>query len=145
MSADGQYVKNTPTGAPDERARLILRTLVEEFIREGQPVGFVHAGFGPNEEESDVSTELGTTCALVPTTDEMAYAETNLTVRWYLKDAKRDPRFLLRRELQRKRVTNAYDVVLLDCPPFINISCVNALGASDYVLVPVLPSRPATA
>jgi cellulose biosynthesis protein BcsQ len=86
----------------------------------------------------------GTTCSLVPTTDEMAYAETNLTVRWFLKDSKRDPRFLLRKELQLKRVTNEYDIVLLDCPPFINISCVNALAASDYVLVPVLPSRPVT-
>ncbi|MBN9517149.1 AAA family ATPase [bacterium] len=86
----------------------------------------------------------GATCSLVPTTDEMAYAETNLTVRWFLKDARRDPRFLLRKELQLKRVTNQFDVVLLDCPPLINISCVNALAASDYVLVPVMPSKQAT-
>src|SRR5204863_208329 len=57
---------------------------------------------------------------------------------------KRDPRFLLRREVHLKRVTNEFDVVLLDCPPFINVSCVNALAASDYVLVPVMPSKPAT-
>jgi cellulose biosynthesis protein BcsQ len=86
----------------------------------------------------------GFVCSLIPTTDEMVYAETNLTVRWYLKESKRDPRFLLRRELQLKRVTNDYDIVLLDCPPFINISCVNALAASDYVLVPVMPSKQAT-
>jgi cellulose biosynthesis protein BcsQ len=83
-------------------------------------------------------------CSLVPTTDEMVYSETNLTVRWYLKDSKRDPRFLLRKELQFRRVTNEFDIVLLDCPPFINISCVNALAASDYVLVPVMPSKQAT-
>jgi chromosome partitioning protein len=52
---------------------------------------------------------------------------------------------LLRRELQFKRITSNYDLVLLDCPPLINICCVNALAASDYVLVPILPSKQATA
>ena len=32
-------MKRNTTAAPDERARHILRTLVEEFIRDGQPVG----------------------------------------------------------------------------------------------------------
>jgi chromosome partitioning protein len=86
----------------------------------------------------------GTGSKLVPTADVMAYAETNLTVRWFLRESRRDPRFLLRRELHLKRVSSQFDVVLLDCPPFINISCVNALAASDYVLVPVLPSKQAT-
>jgi cellulose biosynthesis protein BcsQ len=82
---------------------------------------------------------------LVPTTDSLAYAETNLTIRWLLREGTRDPRFLLRRELQLKRVTNSYDIILLDCPPLINICCVNALAASDYLLIPVLPSQQATA
>jgi cellulose biosynthesis protein BcsQ len=81
---------------------------------------------------------------LVPTTDTLAYAETNLTIRWLLREGNRDPRFLLRRELQLKRVTGRYDIVLLDCPPLINVCCVNALAASDYLIVPVLPSRQAT-
>lgn len=80
---------------------------------------------------------------LVPTTDAQAYAETNLTVRWFLKDSRRDPRFLLRRELQMKKVTGFFDVVLIDCPPLLNVSCVNALAASDYVLIPVMPSAQA--
>jgi cellulose biosynthesis protein BcsQ len=82
---------------------------------------------------------------LVPTTDHLAYAETNLTIRWLLREGNKDPRFLLRRELQYKRITKDYDIVLLDCPPLINICCVNALAASDYVLVPILPSKQATA
>jgi cellulose biosynthesis protein BcsQ len=82
---------------------------------------------------------------LVPTTDQLAYAETNLTIRWLLRDSNRDPRFLLRKELHLKRITGRYDVVLLDCPPLVNVSCVNALAASDYVLVPILPSKQATA
>jgi cellulose biosynthesis protein BcsQ len=86
----------------------------------------------------------GTKSALVPTTDNLAYAELKLTVRWFLRDSARDPRFLLRRELQLKRVTDAFDVVLLDCPPLLNTCCVNALAASDYVLVPVMPSKQST-
>ncbi|MFL5240669.1 MAG: ParA family protein [Gemmataceae bacterium] len=82
---------------------------------------------------------------LVPTTDELTYAEMNLTMRWLLREEGfRDPRFMLRRELQRERLTRQFDIVLLDCPPFINISCVNALAACDYVVVPIMPSKPAT-
>lgn len=90
-------------------------------------------------------TAFPTKSMLVPTTDAQAYAETNLTVRWFLRASKRDPRFLLRRELQLVRVTGKFDVILLDCPPLLNVSCVNALAASDYVLVPVMPSGQATA
>lgn len=32
----------------------------------------------------------------------------------------------------------------MDCPPIINICCVNALAASDYLLIPILPSQQAT-
>jgi cellulose biosynthesis protein BcsQ len=82
---------------------------------------------------------------LVPTNDFMAYAETNLTIRWLLREGTRDPRFLLRKELHLKRITNEYDIVFLDCPPLINVCCVNALAASDYLLIPVMPSKQATA
>jgi Mrp family chromosome partitioning ATPase len=58
---------------------------------------------------------------LVPTTDNLSYAEMNLSVRWFLRDSSRDPRLLLRRELQLKRVTDRFDVVLLDCPPVLNV------------------------
>jgi cellulose biosynthesis protein BcsQ len=82
--------------------------------------------------------------ALVPTADDLAYAEMNLSVRWLLREGNRDPRFLLRRELHLKRIANAYDIVLLDCPPILNIFCVNAIAASDYLLIPVLPSEQST-
>jgi cellulose biosynthesis protein BcsQ len=82
---------------------------------------------------------------LVPASDFLAYAEMNLAIRWILRESNRDPRFLLRKELHLKRVTKSFDVVILDCPPILNISCVNALAASDYLLIPVMPSRQATA
>jgi cellulose biosynthesis protein BcsQ len=81
--------------------------------------------------------------AIVPATDRLAYAELNLSIQWLLRTCRRDTRFLLRKALHQKRVTNRFDVILLDCPPLMNTCCVNALAASDYVLVPVLPSRKA--
>lgn len=31
---------------------------------------------------------------------------------------------------------DAYDVILLDCPPYYSLSCINAIFACDYVLIP---------
>jgi cellulose biosynthesis protein BcsQ len=81
--------------------------------------------------------------AIVANADSMAYAELNLTMQWLLRLGKRDTRFLLRKALQQKRVTGRFDIILLDCPPLFNTCCVNALAASDYILVPVVPSRKA--
>ena len=81
--------------------------------------------------------------AIVPNADSMAYAELNLTLQWLLRLGKRDTRFLLRKALQQKRVTSRFNFVLLDCPPLFNTCCVNALAASDYIVIPVLPSRKA--
>jgi cellulose biosynthesis protein BcsQ len=78
---------------------------------------------------------------LVATSDKLAYAELNLTLHWLLRLGKRDTRFLLRRALHQKRITGQHGIVLVDCPPLINTCCVNALAASDYVLIPVMPSK----
>jgi cellulose biosynthesis protein BcsQ len=95
---------------------------------------------------------IGKGCALVGTTDKHAYAEMNLTFQWLLRtghakrqwDGRRDARFLLRRGLHARTLLRKFDIVLLDCPPIINLSCVNALAASDYVLIPATCSRKAT-
>ena len=44
---------------------------------DGRAVGFAHAGFGADETESGISTELGTTCLLIvrPDCDEAAVAD----------------------------------------------------------------------
>jgi cellulose biosynthesis protein BcsQ len=86
----------------------------------------------------------GQKSGLLATSDKLAYAEMNLTMSWLLRLAKKDTRFLLRRALHQKRVSNQFDIVLMDCPPLINTCCVNALAASDYVLVPTLPSKKST-
>jgi cellulose biosynthesis protein BcsQ len=84
------------------------------------------------------------TLGLIPTSDDLAYSENDLALRWRLGDSSKDVRFLLRKQLQLKRVWGDYNLVLLDCPPFISVGCVNALAASDYLLIPVVPSTQAT-
>jgi cellulose biosynthesis protein BcsQ len=81
--------------------------------------------------------------SIVPTSDSLAYAELNLTLGWLLKQGERDARFLLRKALHRLGPNRDYDIVLLDCPPLLNISCVNALASSDYLLIPTLLSQKA--
>ena len=47
---------------------------------------------------------------------------------------------ILRKAIHRAGVYKKFDVVLMDCPPLLNLCCANALAASDYVLTPVTPS-----
>ena len=51
-------------------------------------------------------------------------------------DPKCDVRFLFRSILHRREITDRFDVVIFDCPPRLTPSTVNALTASDYVLIP---------
>ena len=81
--------------------------------------------------------ESGGMVGLVPASDDLAYAELSLTLSWLLQHGKRDNRFVLRKALHMLGLYQQYDIVLLDCPPLVNISCINALAASDYLLTPV--------
>lgn len=81
---------------------------------------------------------------IIAASDDLAYTELNLTLQWLLRRGSRDNRFLLRKALHMKSVSRSYDLILLDCPPIINISCINALAASDYLLIPVTLSRSVT-
>jgi cellulose biosynthesis protein BcsQ len=85
----------------------------------------------------DASGSLG----LIAASDNLAYAEMTLTLNWLLREGDRDNRFLLRKALHLAQFGREYDIVLLDCPPLVNISCINALAASDYILVPVTMGR----
>ncbi len=73
---------------------------------------------------------------LLGASDTLGYTELTLTLRWLVNASKRDSRFLLRRALHIAEIAKAYDVVFIDCPPVVNMSCINALAASDFVLVP---------
>ena len=49
-------------------------------VDDDRPVGFVHAGFGPCDDGSKISTELGVTCMLmtVPHPEQDAIAQQTL-------------------------------------------------------------------
>lgn len=66
---------------------------------------------------------------IVGTTIELASAEYEMFNR-FLRES------LLRKKLQDKK---NYDFVLIDCPPSLSLLTINALVASDEVLIPVAP------
>jgi chromosome partitioning protein len=78
---------------------------------------------------------------LVGSADTLAYAELALTMRWFRSPGRGDVRLLLREALHGGGHAREYDLVLIDCPPLMNVSCVNALAAADYLLAPVMPTN----
>src|SRR5688572_20120822 len=63
-------------------------------------------------------------------------------VEWLLDRRRPDPRFFLREALHGGELDYGY--VFLDCPPRLTTACVNALVASDFVLIPVVPDPVST-
>lgn len=52
-----------------------------------------------------------------------------------IKDEERDQATIISNELER--VKDKYDYCIIDCPPDINISVINALVAADEVIIPI--------
>ncbi len=79
---------------------------------------------------ADLTHALGPTLDLLPTSIDLAAAEIEL-----LNAVRRE--YALRGLLKAAR--DAYDVVLIDCPPSLSLLTLNALTAADEVLIPVVP------
>ncbi|MGC8638782.1 MAG: ParA family protein [Isosphaeraceae bacterium] len=75
---------------------------------------------------------------LAPVNETLGDIENQLMTRWCSGLSQDDVRHRLRRALHSRELRDHYDVVLIDCPPRLTTGCVNALAASDYVLIPVL-------
>jgi cellulose biosynthesis protein BcsQ len=80
---------------------------------------------------------MGKTCDFIAADESLAEAELRAQARWLVTKTP-DARFLLRRLFHAQEVLTRYDFVLFDCPPRLTTACVNALGCSDFLLVPVL-------
>ena len=75
---------------------------------------------------------------VAPVDEDFADIENQLMTRWSSGVAPHDVRYLLRRALHSTSLRQHYDVILIDCPPRLTTGSINALAASDYVLIPVL-------
>jgi cellulose biosynthesis protein BcsQ len=64
--------------------------------------------------------------------------EARLMAEWTVEREGTDIRLLLREALHSPDCTSKFDCVLLDCPPRLTTACINALAASDFVLIPVI-------
>jgi chromosome partitioning protein len=73
-------------------------------------------------------TELEKFLAILPSNDDMVGAEYQL-----FQSLARE--FKLRTQLQKIR--DRFDFILIDCPPALNLLTINALTASDSVIIPI--------
>jgi cellulose biosynthesis protein BcsQ len=76
--------------------------------------------------------------------DSLEETENRLMAEWLFDRTRPDPRFFLREALHESGIHRDYRYVLLDCPPRLTTACVNALAASDFVLIPVVPDAVST-
>jgi len=62
--------------------------------------------------------------------------EMRLMSEWLVRPGLTDVRFLLREAVQSETIREQFDYVLIDCPPRLTTACINALTASDFLLIP---------
>lgn len=85
-----------------------------------------------NNDLGEVCVETGTeNLSVVPSTTDMSSADAEM-----MSNARRI--FMMRDALTREtRLGEKFDYILIDCPPSLNLLTLNALVASDAILVPL--------
>lgn len=68
--------------------------------------------------------------SLAPSNQDLTVAEVEMK-------ALDDAPFVLRDNIRALDKADAFDVVVIDCPPSLNILTVNAMSAADFVIVPI--------
>lgn len=76
--------------------------------------------------------------SLIPAGNELNRQDTRMFVHWLLKPKDGDPRYALARALADPAVHQRFDVVLIDTPPRLTLSTINALAASTHYCVPTI-------
>ena len=78
-------------------------------------------------------------CDLIATDEALAAREDQIMMQWLVGETDDDIRFRLRKLLRSDLIQDRFDYIILDCPPRNTTASINALAASDFVMVPVLP------
>ena len=122
----------------DRKAAAIARRTVQDFL--------LSAGRGAEDLCNAAQRVAGlNNCAVVTNSDagpgfgtqqNLDDLEMWLLGRWLTDPSGPDIRFLLRKAVHSAVLWGQYDYVLFDCPPRLTTACINALTASDFVLIP---------
>jgi len=91
-----------------------------------------------------VPQEITTTARGLPNVDlitaeyDLTETEDNQLLRWLMHDSDDDVRSRLARLFNSRhhKLADKYDLIIMDAPPRLSLASVNALKASDYVLIP---------
>ena len=76
--------------------------------------------------------------AILAADERLGVIEAHALNRWLIHPEEGDVRFRLRSLLHAEAVQRDYQYILLDCPPRLTTTCINALAAADFVLIPVV-------
>jgi chromosome partitioning protein len=127
--------------SPEKMDELVVsRRLVHTALKD------VAEGFGSFRQAIERATSVPDSEIFVVAADEeLGNLETALAHCWHAKITDDDVRYRLRAILHRAEIADRFDFILLDCPPRLTTGCVNALAASDYAMIPVLPNAVAAA
>jgi cellulose biosynthesis protein BcsQ len=79
-----------------------------------------------------------TSASLLAADEDLVNCEQRLMTRWLIGESPDDIRFRLRSLLHSDEIQSRFDAILLDCPPRLTTASINALAASDFVLIPTL-------
>ncbi len=114
----------------------------------------VHGLFGPGPPDpravlraaEPVLDDRGrpTEGAILAADEKLGVVEAHALSRWLIRPDEGDVRFRLRSMLQAELVQRDYQFILLDCPPRLTTTCINALAAADFVLLPVVLDEKST-
>ncbi|MGH1417261.1 MAG: ParA family protein [Hyphomicrobiaceae bacterium] len=70
---------------------------------------------------------------------QLAQLENKLMLRWLLGEVDGDIRYNLGQALVSDEVQNAFDIVIIDCPPRLTTAGINAICAAHQLIVPTVP------
>jgi chromosome partitioning protein len=85
-----------------------------------------------------------TNLRIIPSYYDLAQAENRIMVEWLVGDRKEDVRFRLAELLHSNAVRDAFDLILIDCPPRLTTAAIQALAAATHVLIPTRLEEPST-